>query len=64
VPDAPPELVRFIASMEKRPDWIDPKLSAQGARAERVSMALFVPFVIRGAFIATFLNKYSGCPWP
>ncbi|MBK6810511.1 MAG: DUF2236 domain-containing protein [Sandaracinaceae bacterium] len=62
VPDAPPELERFIASMEKRPDWIDPKLSAQGARAERVSMALFVPFVIRGAFIATFLNKYSGLP--
>jgi hypothetical protein len=62
VPDAPPELERFITSMEQRPDWIDPKLSAQGARAERVSMALFVPFVIRGAFIATFINKYSGLP--
>ncbi len=62
VPNAPPELERFIASMEALPDWIDPKLSAQGARAARVSMALVVPYVIRGAFIATFMNKYSGLP--
>lgn len=62
VPNAPPELERFIASMEALPDWIDPKLSAEGARAARVSMALIAPFVIRGAFIATFMNKYSGLP--
>lgn len=62
VPNAPPELERFIASMEALPDWIDPKLSARGARAARVSMALVAPFVIRGAFIATFMNKYSGLP--
>jgi hypothetical protein len=62
VPNAPPELERFIASMEKLPDWIDPQLSAAGARAARVSIALVAPFVIRGAFIATFMNKYSGLP--
>jgi hypothetical protein len=62
VKDAPPELERFIVSMERRPDWIDPKLSAQGARATRVTMAVLAPFVIRGAFIATFMNKYSGLP--
>jgi hypothetical protein len=62
VPGAPPELERFIASMETLPDWIDPALSAQGARAARVSMALLAPFFIRGAFIATFMNKYSGLP--
>lgn len=62
VPNAPSELERFIASMERLPDWIDPKLSARGARAARVSMALVAPFVIRGAFIATFMNKYSGLP--
>jgi hypothetical protein len=62
VDDAPPELERFIASMEALPDWIDPKLSAEGARAGRVSMAILVPFMIRGAFIATFMNKYSGLP--
>jgi hypothetical protein len=59
---APPELERFIASMETLSDWIDPVLSAQGARASRVSMAILAPFMIRGAFIATFMNKYSGLP--
>lgn len=62
VPDAPPELERFLASMERTPDWLDRKLSAEGARASRVQMATIVPFVIRGAFIATFMNKYSGLP--
>ena len=49
-------------SMARTPDWLDRKLSAEGARASRVSMATLVPFVIRGAFIATFMNKYSGLP--
>lgn len=62
VPDAPPELERLIASMERTPDWLDRKLATQGARASRVSMAILTPFVIRGAFIATFMNKYSGLP--
>ncbi|MBC7172151.1 MAG: DUF2236 domain-containing protein, partial [Polyangiaceae bacterium] len=62
VKDAPPELERFIAAMEKTPDWLDRRLSAQGARAGRVQMATVTPFVIRGAFIATFANKYSGLP--
>ena len=62
VPDAPPELERFLASMERTPDWLDRRLSAEGARASRVTMATLVPFVIRGAFIATFMNKYSGLP--
>lgn len=62
VPDAPPELERFIASMERTPDWLDLELSAEGARAARVQMATLTPFMIRGAFIATFMNKYSGLP--
>ncbi|MFZ5757059.1 MAG: oxygenase MpaB family protein [Pseudomonadota bacterium] len=62
VPDAPAELATFIASMEKTPDWLDMELVEQGARAGRVAMANIVPFAIRGAFIATFLNKYSGLP--
>jgi hypothetical protein len=62
VKDAPPELERFIESMEKTPDWIDRKLSAQGARSSRAPMAILVPFMIRGAFIATFTNKYAGLP--
>ncbi len=62
VPDAPAELVTFIQSMEKVPDWLDRELVEEGARAGRVAMATIVPFAIRGAFIATFLNKYSGLP--
>lgn len=62
MPDAPPELERFIESMERTPDWLDRKLSRQGARSSRVMMATVVPFMIRGAFIATFMNKYSGLP--
>jgi hypothetical protein len=62
VKDAPPELERFIASMERTPDWIDRKLSARGARSSRVMMAKVTPFFIRGAFIATFMNKYTGLP--
>lgn len=62
VPDAPRELVDFIASMERKPDWVDMKLVAEGARYSRNQMATLVPFAIRGAFIATFMNKYSGLP--
>ena len=33
-----------------------------GARAERIPMAVVTPFAIRGAFLATFLNKYAALP--
>ncbi|MFZ5723903.1 MAG: oxygenase MpaB family protein [Pseudomonadota bacterium] len=62
VPDAPAELVAFIAAMERTPDWLDRELVEEGARAGRVAMTTITPFAIRGAFIATFLNKYSGLP--
>jgi hypothetical protein len=62
VPDAPPELERFIAAMEERPDWIDLDLVEEGARYERVPQALMAPYVIRGAFMATFLNTYAALP--
>lgn len=62
VPDAPEELAAFIAAMERTPDWVDRKLVEEGARSGRVAMANLTPFAIRGAFIATFLNKYSGLP--
>src|SRR3954452_9274925 len=56
VPDAPPELERFIAAMERRPDWLDMDLVHEGARHERIPQALLAPYVIRGAFTATFLS--------
>lgn len=62
VPDAPSELVDLIHEMERVPDWLDMRLVERGAREERNSAANLSPFAIRGAFIATFLNKYSALP--
>lgn len=62
IADAPPELVALIRAMEARPDWVDMALVAEGAAYERNATANLAPFLIRGAFIATFLNKYSALP--
>jgi hypothetical protein len=62
VADAPAELAALIAEMERVPDWLDMTLVEEGAKAERNSAANISPFAIRGAFIATFLNKYSALP--
>ncbi|MBN7796066.1 oxygenase MpaB family protein [Parahaliea mediterranea] len=62
VPDAPPELVAFIRAMETIPEWIDLGMVEEGARQERVPIATLSPFAIRGAFIATFMNKYTALP--
>jgi hypothetical protein len=59
---APPELNAFIEAMEATPEWVDMALVEQGARAERIPMATGTPFAIRGAFLATFLNKYAALP--
>ena len=62
VPDAPPELESFIATMEATPEWIDFDLVREGARQERIPAALLAPFITRGAFIATFTNSYAALP--
>jgi mpaB/rubber oxygenase-like protein len=62
VPDAPPELLAFIAAMEATPEWIDFDLVREGARQERIPAALLAPFITRGAFIATFTNSYAALP--
>lgn len=62
LPDAPPELAAFMHAMEQVPDWIDMDLVREGQRVSRNYMANLTPFAIRGAFIATFMNKYSGLP--
>lgn len=62
VEGAPPELVALITEMERVPDWLDMRLVEKGAKEERNSAANISPFAIRGAFIATFLNKYSALP--
>ncbi len=62
VEGAPAELVTFIRSMEATPSWVDMKLVEEGARLQRVAFANFAPWAIRGAFIATFMNKYAALP--
>ncbi|MCA8899900.1 MAG: DUF2236 domain-containing protein [Hyphomonas sp.] len=62
VSDAPPELAALIAEMEKKPDWLDMDLVREGARLNRLPMAVTSPWMIRGAFLATFLNKYTALP--
>ncbi len=62
VPGAPPELVAFIRDMERVPDWLDMMLVEEGARIDRNAAANLGPFIIRGGFIATFMNKYAALP--
>lgn len=62
VPNAPPELVAFISEMERMPSWLDRTLLQEGARQQRSALAHVAPFAIRGAFFATFMNKYSALP--
>jgi hypothetical protein len=62
VPDAPPELCEFIASMEANPDWLDMELVEEGARQARIPAAFVSPLVTRGAFVATFMNTYAALP--
>jgi hypothetical protein len=62
VPNAPPELAAFIAEMERMPAWLDRSLIEEGARRQRNAFAHVVPYAIRGAFFATFMNKYSALP--
>ena len=59
---AAPELVAFIRDMERIPDWVDMDMVREGARLDLNATANISPFAIRGAFIATFLNKYSALP--
>jgi len=61
--DAPPaELVQMIESMENTPDWLNMDLVEKGARMERNEFANFVPYAIRGTFLATFMNAYAALP--
>ena len=62
VADAPPELAAFIADMERVPEWLDMDLVREGQRLDRNAAANLGPFAIRGAFIATFMNKYAALP--
>jgi hypothetical protein len=62
VEGAPEELKIFIAAMEEKPQWLDMDLVEEGARLERNSAAHAAPYFIRGALLATYMNKYSALP--
>ncbi len=62
VENAPEELRALIADMEATPEWVDRELVDLGAKHARISAAYLSPVIIRGAFIATFLNSYSALP--
>lgn len=62
VENAPAELVAFIRDMERVPGWLDMDLVEEGARLDRNAAANLGPFIVRGAFIATFMNKYAALP--
>ena len=62
VDNAPDELKALISEMEKKPDWLDMEMVRKGAALSRVPTALSSPWMIRGAFLATFLNKYAALP--
>lgn len=62
VEGAPTELVTFIRAMETTPAWVDMAKVEEGARLHRVSFANVAPWAIRGAFVATFMNKYAALP--
>lgn len=62
VRDAPPELAAFIEEMERVPEWLNMDLVEKGARLDRNKVANLGPYIIRGAFIATFMNKYAALP--
>jgi hypothetical protein len=62
VPNAPAELVAFISEMERMPAWLDRALIEEGARKQRSAYVFVAPYAIRGAFFATFMNKYSALP--
>ncbi|WP_374389580.1 oxygenase MpaB family protein [Sandaracinobacter sp.] len=62
VEGAPPELVALIRAMEATPAWVDMAKVERGAALQRNATAHLAPYAVRGAFIATFMNKYAALP--
>lgn len=60
---SPPEaLLALVDDIESAAGRVDMALVDEGARLERNSYVHLVPFAIRGAFLATFMNAYSALP--
>jgi len=62
VPEAPPELVRLIREMEKEPEWLDWNKIERFHKRMRVMNAVTQEYVMRLAFMMTYMNGYQGLP--
>ncbi len=62
VPDAPPELVRWIRAMEEVPAWVDWDRIDRAAKGQRLLMALAGEALVRAGFMVTYVNGYQGLP--
>jgi len=62
VPDAPPELVRLMESVEQEPAWVDWDKIEYAAENARLVTAMAGEAIIRVAFMMTYVNGYQGLP--
>lgn len=62
VPEAPPELVRWVRSMEETPSWVDWERIDRAAQSQRLLMALAGEALVKPAFMVTYVNGYQGLP--
>lgn len=62
VPDASPELVAWIRSMETVPTWVDWEKIDRAAKSQRLVMALIGEAIVRAGFMVTYVNGYQGLP--
>jgi hypothetical protein len=62
VPDAPEELIRFIEELHKEPEWLDWERIDRFHKRMRVFGAVTQEYVMRIAFMMTYMNGYQGLP--
>lgn len=62
VPEASPELVAWIRSMEEVPAWVDWERIDRAAKSQRLFMALVGEAIVRAGFMVTYVNGYQGLP--
>lgn len=62
VEDAPPELVALIKDMEKEPEWLDWQAIERFGKKMRVFNAVSQEYIMRLAFMMTYMNGYAGLP--
>lgn len=62
VKDAPPELVRLIEVLHEEPEWVDWQAINRFHKRMRVVNAVTQEYMMRLAFMMTYMNGYQGLP--